>query len=384
MRREAEAVVGIEPIRLVQFTRSFYIGGTEVQVLELLRGLPSSYRLQVSVLEEVGPLVGELRKLGFTPEEFPLHGSLARPNTAWQLLRLARWLEQNRIELVHVHDFYATMLAVPAAKLAGAKVIVSRLDLAHWHGPARRAVLARLTGMADHVVANAAAIRRMLVEEEGLPESRVSVIHNGLDLPRFDTRIRQGLKSPVPEIGGAPLLVHVANMNHVVKRQEDVLQALALLRREGLKLHAFFVGDGPRRPELERKAVELGVKDLAHFLGHRGDVPALYARANLGVLCSTAEGMSNAVMEGMAAGLPMVVTAVGGNPDLIVDGVRGKVVQPERPAELADAFRWLLEHPERAKDLGAAARGFVRRELSLERMVQRHDALYQRVARPTQ
>jgi glycosyltransferase involved in cell wall biosynthesis len=381
MRREA---VGGDPIRLVQFTRSFYIGGTEVQILELMRGLPPSYQLQVSVLQEIGPLVGEFRKLGLTPEEFPLNGSLARPNTAWQILRMARWLVRNRIELMHVHDFYATMLAVPAAKLAGTKVIVGRLDLAHWHGRARRAVLARLTHLADHVVANAEAIRRMLVEEEGIPAERVSVIHNGLDLPRFDGRIRQGLQGPVPDTGSAPVVVHVANMNHPVKRQEDLLQALAILRGEGLRLHAFLVGDGPRRPELERKAAQLGVAELAHFLGHRGDVPALYAGANLGVLCSTAEGMSNAVMEGMAAGLPMVVTAVGGNPDLIEDGVRGRVVQPERPAELAQAFRWLLEHPERAKDLGAAARGFVRRELSLERMVRRHDALYQHIARPTQ
>ena len=381
MRREAEAV-GPEPIRLVQFTRSFFIGGTEVQVLELLRGLPSRYQLQVSVLQEAGPLVGELRKLGFTPEEFPLHGSLARPNTLWQVVRLARWLEHNRVELVHVHDFYATMLAVPAAKLAGAKVIVGRLDLAHWHGPARRALLAQLTRMADHVIANAEAIRRMLVEEEGVDPSQVSVIHNGLDLPLFDMRMRQGLQGPLPDTGGAPVVMHVANMNHVVKRQEDLLQALALLKAEGLTLHAFLVGDGPRRQQLERQAAQLGVADRAHFLGHRSDVPALYAHAQLGVLCSTAEGMSNAVIEGMAAGLPMVVTAVGGNPDLIVDGVRGRVVRPEQPAELAQAFRWLLEHPERAKDMAAAARGFVRRELSLERMVQSHDALYQRIARP--
>jgi glycosyltransferase involved in cell wall biosynthesis len=381
MRREAEAV-GPKPIRLVQFTRSFFIGGTEVQVLELLRGLPPRYQLQVSVLQEAGPLVGELRKLGFTPEEFPLHGSLARPNTLWQVARLARWLERNCVELVHVHDFYATMLAVPAAKLAGAKVIVGRLDLAHWHGPARRALLAQLTRMADHVVANAEAIRRMLVEEEGVDPSQVSVIHNGLDLPRFDMRMRQGLQGPLPDTGGAPVVMHVANMNHVVKRQEDLLQALALLKAEGLTLHAFLVGDGPRRQQIERQAAQLGVADRAHFLGHRSDVPALYAHAQLGVLCSTAEGMSNAVMEGMAAGLPMVVTAVGGNPDLIVDGVRGRVVRPENPTELAQAFRWLLEHPEQAKDMAAAARGFVRRELSLERMVQSHDALYQRMARP--
>ncbi len=380
MRREAEAM-GQEPIRLVQFTRSFHIGGTEVQVLELLRGLPGRYRLQVSVLQEAGPLLGTLRQLGYTPEEFPLNGSLMRLNTGLQMLRLARWLRRHRVELVHVHDFYSTMLAVPAAKLAGAKVIVGRLDLAHWHGPARRAVHARFSRMADHVVANADAIRRMVMEEEGVPASRVSVIHNGLDLPRFDARMRQGLQAPVPDTAGAPVVVHVANMNHPVKRQEDLLLALAMLRREGLVLHAFLVGDGPRRPELERRAGALGVGDIAHFLGHRADVPALYARAAMGVLCSTAEGMSNAVMEGMAAGLPMVVTAVGGNTDLVVDGVRGLVVKPERPSALAQAFRRLLDGPEQARDMGAAARGFVRRELSLERMVQRHDALYQRVAR---
>jgi glycosyltransferase involved in cell wall biosynthesis len=382
MRREAEALVGEEPIRLVQFTRSFHIGGTEVQVLELLRGLPAEYRLQVSVLQDAGPLVGTLRQLGFTPEEFPLNGSLMRLNTAQQIFRLARWLKRNRVELVHVHDFYSTMLAVPAAKLAGTKLIVGRLDLAHWHGPARRAVHAQFSRMADHVVANAEAIRQMLVEEEGVPASRVSVIHNGLDLPRFDSRVREGLKSSMPDTGGAPVVLHVANMNHPVKRQEDLLLALATMRHEGQVLHAFFVGDGPRRAQLERQAAELGVGDLAHFLGHRTDVPALYSRATLGVLCSTAEGMSNAVMEGMAAGLPMVVTAVGGNTDLIVDGERGLVVRPERPAQLVQAFRRLLSQPQKARDMGAAARGFVRRELSLERMVQRHDALYRRVARP--
>ncbi|HYI03098.1 glycosyltransferase [Hyalangium sp.] len=380
MRREAEAV-GEEPIRLVQFTRSFHIGGTEVQVLELLRGLPARYQLQVSVLEDAGPLSATLRQLGYIPEEFPLTGSLMRPNTGWQIVRMARWFRRHQVQLVHVHDFYSTMLVVPAARLAGVKVIVGRLDLAHWLGPVRCAALAELTNMADHVVANAEAIRRMVVEEEGLPASRVSVIHNGLDLPRFDDRARAGLQSPLPDTGGAPAVVHVANMNHPVKRQEDVLQALALLRSEGLTLHAWFVGDGPLRPELERKAAELGVTDRAHFLGRRQDVPAIYTRANLGVLCSTAEGMSNAVMEGMAAGVPMVVTAVGGNTDLIVDGERGRVVQPERPAELAQAFRWVLEHPEKARDMGATARGFVRRELSLQRLVEQHDALYQRVLR---
>lgn len=379
MRRE-EARMGREPLRLVQFTRSFHIGGTEVQVLELLRGLPPSYRLQVSVLEDAGPLMGAVWKLGHAPEVFSLKGTLVQPNTAVQVVRLSRWLKRNRVQLVHVHDFYSSIIAVPAAKLAGAKVIVGRLDLSHWQGKARRLLHTQVTRMADHVIANAEAIRTLLMNEEGLPSSRISVIHNGLDLQRFDARVAEGLKDPLPDTSGVPTVVHVANMSHPVKRQEDLLLALAMLRHEGARLNAWFVGDGPRRPGLEKMAHDLGVSDGVHFLKHRTDVPALYGRATFGVLCSTAEGMSNAVMEGMAAGLPMVVTRVGGNPDLIVHGERGLLVEPERPAQLAQAFRRLLAQPQEARKMGKAARAFVSRELTLEKMVRQHDGLYRRVA----
>jgi glycosyltransferase involved in cell wall biosynthesis len=301
-----------------------------------------------------------------------------------QIARMAHWLAVNRVEVLHAHDFYATLLAVPAAKLAGCKVIVGRLDLAHWHTRAQRAVLARLTRMADHVIGNAEAIRQMLIREEGIPAERISVIYNGLDLERFEARSRQGLEAPLPDVGGAPVVVHVANMNHEVKRQEDLLQALALLNRSGTRLCAYLVGDGPRRPQLERLRHELGLDEGVHFLRHRTDVPALYARATLGVLCSTAEGMSNAVMEGMAAALPMVVTDVGGNPELIAHGERGLVVPPCQPERLADAFRQILEQPDRARWWGQAARAFVERTLSLGRMVETHDALYRRLARGEQ
>jgi L-malate glycosyltransferase len=378
MRRE-EARMAEEPLRLVQFTKSFHIGGTEVQVVELLRGLPSTYRVQMAVLQDAGPLLGTVKRLGFEPEVFPLNGSLARPNSVKQVARLAQWLLLNRVQLVHVHDFYSTMLVVPAAKLAGTKVIVGRLDLAHWHGKARRLLLQGLTRMADHVVANAEAIRHMLVEEEGLSPERVTVIPNGLDLARFRSRVREGLNAPLPDTKGAPVVVHVANMNHPVKRQEDLLRALGRVRARGQTLHAFLVGDGPRRAELERLAGTLGLTDSVHFLGHRTDVPALYAKADMGVLCSTAEGMSNAVMEGMAAGLPMVVTRVGGNPELVADGERGLVVPPLQPEALSEAFLKLLGDRELGRRMGAHARAFVEHELSLERLVRRHDAMYRKV-----
>src|SRR5207244_5225074 len=155
--------------------------------------------------------------------------------------------------------------------------------------------------------------------------------------------------------------------------------ALAQLRHEGVRLHAFLVGDGPRRPALQRLAQALGVAEVAHFLGHRTDVPAIWGRASMGVLCSTAEGLANAVIEGMAASVPMVVTNAGGNPDLVVDGERGLLVEPGRPQELAVAFKRLLADPAWGRRMGQSGRRFVEGSLSLERLAAAHDWLYRSI-----
>lgn len=360
--------------------RSFHWGGTEAQVVELLRGLSPACEARVAVIDEVGPFTESVWQMGYLPERFPLRGTLAQPNTAAQIARLAFWLKRGRIDVLHAHDYYTALLGVPAAKLAGCRVVVGRLDLAHWHSRVQRAALVQLTRRADGVVANAEAIRRMLIETEEVEPSRVVVIHNGLDLNRFDQALARGLSAPLPDTGGEPFVLHVANMNHPVKRQEDVLLAMVAVRKAGGRLHAFFIGDGPRRPELEARAQALGLREVAHFLGHRNDVPAVYERSVFGVLCSTAEGLSNAVMEGMAAERPMVVTSVGGNPELVEEGKRGKVVPPESPQQLAQAFLQILADGEAARQMGKAARRFVQSELSLQRMVQAHEALYQRLA----
>jgi glycosyltransferase involved in cell wall biosynthesis len=168
-------------------------------------------------------------------------------------------------------------------------------------------------------------------------------------------------------------------MRHEVKRQEDFLIALAQVRRGVPEVTAFLVGEGARRPQLEVMAKDLGLEGAVFFLGSRPDVPAVLARATLGVLCSRQEGLSNAVMEGMAAGLPMVVTDAGGNAELVKDGERGHVVAPEQPDALAQAMLRVLAEPVRARRMGDAARRFVERQLTLERMIDEHDRLYRRL-----
>jgi L-malate glycosyltransferase len=371
----------IEPIRLVQFTNCFHVGGGEMQFLELLRRLPSDYDVSVHALDPHGPLFAETRALGYEPHIHPLSGSLMRPATLTQTARLSWWLRRERIELVHAQDFYSTILGVPAAKFAGVPVVVSRLDLVHWHGTVRHVALAAASHAADVVIANCEAVKQFVVQRERIPAHRVCVIRNGLDVPRFDAAMHGPLAEPLPDTGDAAVAVLVANMRHDVKRQEDFLTALAKVRRDGANVVAYLVGEGSRRAMLEVLARDLGLERAAFFLGSRKDVPAILARGTFGVLCSKQEGLSNAIMEAMAASLPMLVTDAGGNAELVLDGERGFVVPPERPDELARAMTRLLGDPAKAKQMGAEARRYVEAELTLERMIAEHDRLYRQVAR---
>jgi glycosyltransferase involved in cell wall biosynthesis len=364
-------------LRLAQFINHFSVGGGERQFIELVKGLGAAHSVEVCAVDSSGPLLASVQALGLQPHAFPLQGSFVHPGTVFQVTRLARFLRQREVQLLHAHDFYSSLLAVPAARLAGCRVVVSRLDLVHWHGRWRHLALAAASRGADHVVANAEAVRRFVFDREGIPSGRISVIHNGMDLEAFDQRQVQPPSSPLPKTGDAPVAVLVGNMHYPVKRQEDLLGALVLARRTFPALQAFLVGEGARRPFLEREAARLGLSSVVHFLGQRDDVPAIWKRATVGVLCSEREGLSNAIIEGMASRLPMVVTDAGGNAELVEDGVRGRVVDVRRPAELAAALISVLAEPLRAQQMGKAGRAFVEERLTLGRMVAAHAELYQ-------
>lgn len=358
---------------------SYLVGGTEVQVLELLRGMMPRYRPLLATQINRGHLLEVAEAMGITSVEFSLKGGVGQPNTLRQIGRLVGYLRENQVRLIHAHDFYSAVTAVPASRIVGAKVIMGRLDLAHWPSPPQRVLLTALTRAADHVVTNAQAIKDQLVRVERLPPSRISVIPNGMDASRFDELARQPLRAPLPELSGRTVIVHVANMSHPVKAQEDLLEAMRQVVPDHPQALLLLIGDGGRRPVLETLTFEYGLERHVAFLGHRMDVPAILMRAHVGVLCSLAEGMSNAIMEGMAAGLPMVVTDVGGSPELVRDGERGFVVAPRAPHQLAGKLRALLGCEQLRRQMGRAARDFIERELSVERLVARHEALYQRL-----
>lgn len=367
------------PIPVLQLVNVLSLGGAEGQFLERVRTLDRRrYRPLVGVLKPEGPHLAELQRLGIEAQPVTLADSFAHPTTAWAVARLAAWIRREGVRLVHAQDFYTNLLAVPAARLAGAKVIVSRLDLAHWHGANRRRALAFVTRLADRVQVNALAIQRQLVAEERLDPARISLVPNGLDLARFDERLATAPASPLPLPEGARVVTIVANL-HPVKGQEEAIDAVALLAPRLPDLHLVLVGEGERRPLLAERAAARGVGERVHLVGHRTDVPALLARSHVLVSSSHAEGLSNSVIEGMAARLPVVATGVGGTPELIADGKTGLLVPPRAPETLARALERVLAEPALARRLGNAARRFVEQELSVDRMARAFAALYDAV-----
>lgn len=367
------------PIPILELVNVLALGGAEGQFLERLRTLDRRrYRPLVGVLKCEGPHLSELLRLGVEPEPVPLAESFAHPATAWAVARLAARIRRERVKLVHAQDFYTNLLAVPAARLAGARVIVSRLDLAHHHGPGHRRALAWACRFADRVQVNALAIQRQLVHEDRIDPSRIALVSNGIDLARFDERWRSALEEPLPVPRGARVVTIVANL-HPVKGQEDAIDAVARLASRHRDLHLLLVGDGERRPILEAHAAASGIGDRIHLAGHRIDVPAVLRASDILISSSRAEGLSNSVIEGMAGRLPVVATAVGGTPELIAEGRTGLLVPPRAPEAMARALDRLLADRALAMRLGDAARRFVEEELSMDRMARAFAGLYDEV-----
>jgi glycosyltransferase involved in cell wall biosynthesis len=142
-------------------------------------------------------------------------------------------------------------------------------------------------------------------------------------------------------------------------------------------MHVVIVGEGPERARLEAQAAHLGLAEQVHFVGHQQDVRPWLAAFDVCVLSSDWEGMSNAILEAMAAGLPVVATAVGGTPEVVVDGVTGFLVPPRDPQALADAILRLLRDPDLRRRMGEAGRAHVTEHFSVEQMVHKRERLYE-------
>ncbi len=356
---------------------SLGVGGTEHLVCEMCRDLARDYSIVICCLDEPGLWGKTLRKEGFV-----VYALYRSPGIDLAVVfQLAKIFERHRVALIHAHQyspfFYGALSRIfyPQARL---------LFMEHgrhwpevkkpWKNIFNRIVLQPLT---HEIVAVSKEVRERLVTYEGLSRKRIRVIYNGIkDIYRLSTAEKKALRSHWG-LGADDFVVATVGRLDPIKNLPMFLLALAMASQGQKSLRGLIVGDGPERPRLEDFSQRLGLRDQVIFTGFREDAVRLLQMADVFVLSSFSEGTSLALLEAMAAGLPSVVTAVGGNPEVVEDGKTGLVVPSGDAVKLAAALSLLAERKDVVQQMGQAARRRFERYFHFDKMMQAYRRLYQ-------
>jgi glycosyltransferase involved in cell wall biosynthesis len=363
-------------LNVLQFVTLFGIGGTERQVLNLVQGLDMSrFGVEVACLKRWGALLPEIEATGVPITEYKTT-SLYNHIAMWNQMRFLNHLRKGKVEIVHTYGFYSNVFGLPPARLAGAKVLASIRDTGDHQTPMQKRVEKLYCRMADCVVTNAEAVRKRLTNE-GYDAEKIVVIHNGIELARYARKPAElGLHRELGVPSNTPLVAVFARLNEL-KGIEYFLQAVAGLIERFDNVRFLIVGDGASRAPLEKYAGELGLNKHVVFLGFRLDVPTLLSEISVSVLPTLSEGLSNSLLESMAASVPVVATRVGGNPEVVQAGITGLLVPPRDAEALARAIGQFLEQPLIARKFGHAGRERVSQQFALEKMTRATAHLYE-------
>lgn len=349
-------------------TDSFEAGGSERQFITLARALdPRTFEVRLGCLRRSGLFAQEIDEA----MEFNLGGSFLSLQAQRARWALGRELRARAAAIAHSFDFYSNLMLIPAARLARVPVVIgSHRQLGDLLTPLQRRVQSAMFRLCDRVVCNSEAAADRLIES-GLPQGKVVIIPNALPDEFFASP-----KPAMPKVPGVVRVGLIARMNTRIKGHEVLLRAVARLAPRFPNVEFFLIGDGPLRPDLERTAAALGVSQRVRFLGERRDIPALLASIDISVLPSSSESLSNAILESMAAGVPVIATDVGGNPELVRDRETGLLFPAGDEDKFIEFMERMIGQPELRTEYGQRAQHVVRDEFSLERIRRRYVQLY--------
>jgi hypothetical protein len=355
------------------------IRGSERVLLDLIGNLDSD-RFEPIVWCDSPTLAEEVRATGTTAYQSRFCILLGRAAPRFDLRRYA-WLIRNGLELVKRHDI--RMIHANAGGTAQWTIPVARSAklpmLIHLHLQDARFRRYKLgLHQAPLIVGVSKAVVRPLIDD-GMPEARTRVIHNGLDPARLEGGDASGLRASLGIRPDAVVATAVAALIKL-KGLDLAVRALSHIPKSAPEVHLLVVGEGEERHSLERLVRRLGLERRVHLIGHRSDVGAIYRDAtDLAVLSSRRDALPLAAAEAGLAGIPVVGTRIGGIPELVLEEKTGLLVDPESPQALARALHRLAVNPDERRWMGSQGRAWVLEQFTLKRMVSSFQAEYERM-----
>ena len=366
------------PLSVLHFTNDVARGGVEEHILTLMRGLDRScFRLHWACPSEVAEKIR--LDLPADVELIPL--LLRKPSQLASAARLAGIIRRCRIDVLHSHQFYASLFASPIGAVCRVPLVIETPHVREqWRQGwlKSRFVVDRLVGRCvDYYIAVSRANAGYLVQTKGLPARKVVVIHNGCDLGRFDSarRAPASLKAGLG-FGEDDAVLLVVGRLEPQKGHRVLLDAMPLVHRTFPRARLVCVGEGALRQELAAQVAALGLDESVRFVGQQTNIPEWFALADVVVLPSLFEGLPLVAIEALAAGKAMVATAVDGTPEVIVDGKTGLTVPSRDVDRLAAAICRLLRDPGLRQAVGRAGRAWVEEHFSQEQQIRGTQELY--------
>ena len=357
-------------------------GGLERVVLDLVQGMDRTrFDPMVIALDEPGELAPCLARMD-VPLRLLERGEGLDPAV---IGKLAEVLGREGIDLVHTHNprphVHGALAALAARRVTGKRPRVVHTKHGRNYPDDLGRVLANrmASALSDRIVAVSDDARRVALEIERGNARRLVTIRNGVDTRAYKpgdaerSRHAQGVPADVLHVGCVARLS--AEKDHAT-----LIQAFARVRTSHPGARLTLVGDGPERASLEALVKKFGLQGAVHFLGHRDDVASLLPGFDLFALASRTEGTSLTLLEAAAAGLPIVATRVGGNPEIVADGETGLLVHAGEPAAFADAISTMWARPDRTS-MGTVGRALVEERYGMGKMISAYETLYAEVLR---
>lgn len=363
-------------MRLMQLVLSLEIGGTERLVVDLARRLRGETEIALCCLDRLGVWGEELQREGI-----PLYCLQRRHGVDLRAVwRLGGMLRRQRIDLLHCHQYSAFFYGALASVLSpSTKVLFTEHGRAYPDIVSRKRALGNrlLAPLADGITSVSQAVKLALVNLEQLPARRIQVVYNGVE-PRLYTVPPETAAVQRAALGIAPNELAIGTVGRLdpVKDHLTLIEAFVIVRRQLPQVKLFIVGDGEMRATLERAIRLHHLEQAVSILGFRADIPLLLSAFDVFALASRNEGMPVTILEAMAAGLPVVATAVGDNPSIVEDGTTGRLCPSEQPGQFAQGLIELLRDESARRRMGIAGRERLLQRFTSERMLKQYRSIY--------